>query len=56
MKTHTNVRRFMKLGAMLLGVCILTAAFATGQQPGRASRPQMAEDVFKNVQVWRAPT
>ena len=35
-----------------LAVCFLGAAFARGQA-GQAQRPQMAEEVFKNVQVLK---
>src|SRR6266705_1749716 len=50
----------MTVGSMrtLLGVigtgvvCLLGVAFASGQS-GQAPRPQVAEDVFKNVQVLR---
>jgi len=50
----------MKLGSrrMILGVmgisavCLLGAASAGGQA-GQAPRPQMAEEVFKNVQILK---
>src|SRR3989454_1846464 len=50
----------MKVGSMrtilsVIGtgvVCLLGVAFASGQA-GQAPRPQVAEDVFKNVQVLR---
>lgn len=44
-------RRFIALAAAVL-VCLITIAPADGQQ-ATAEKPQMAEDVFKNVQVLK---
>ena len=42
----------MKFGSVMVLVCLLSVRFASGQA-GREQRPQMAEDVFKNVQVLK---
>src|SRR3984893_8787731 len=51
MITPGSGRRLIALAAALL-VCLITIAPAAGQQ-ATAEKPQMVEDVFKNVQVLK---
>jgi len=51
MTTPGNQRRLIALAAAVL-VCLITIAPAAGQQ-ATAEKPQMVEDVFKNVQVLK---
>src|SRR2546425_3416059 len=51
-RNHKKHKRHIRIVACATALCLLAAGFVIGQT-APAGRPQMAEDVFKNVQVLK---
>ena len=51
-RNHKRHKRHIRIVACATALCLLAAGFVIGQT-APAGRPQMAEDVFKNVQVLK---
>src|SRR5438045_3191639 len=50
---HFALRRTVFAAIAVLPVCLVTAATIAGGQGGQEPKPQMAEELFKNVQVLK---